>query len=119
MLADTTLLPYLPDEDFFTGKKESEMDNKWQQMKTVNKGTFTVSPNPSAQDFVLNYQADGISSMEIQLYDQSGKLVDERSSNVASKTLAWRVDSWQNGVYLIKGIDGNNQRYFAKVTVQH
>lgn len=119
VILDTLIAPYLPSEDVVSFKNENMLANKWQQMKAVNKGTFSVSPNPTSQEFVLSYKAEGISSIEIKIYDQSGKLVDERSLKGVSKSIAWRVDSWQNGVYLIKAIDNKQQRYFAKLNVQH
>lgn len=119
VILDSLIAPYLPSEDVVNFKNENMLANKWQQMKAVNKGTFSLSPNPTSEEFVLSYNVDGISSMEIQIYDQNGKLVDERSFKGASKTIAWRVDSWQNGVYLVKAIDDKQQRYFAKLNVQH
>jgi hypothetical protein len=44
-----------------------------------------------------------------RIYDQSGKLVFEKRSEGKQLNIPIDCQGWQNGVYLIKGIEGNNQ----------
>lgn len=63
----------------------------------------------STQQFSIACSLASSTFMEIECYDQSGKLVFEKRSEGKQLNIPIDCQGWQNGVYLIKGIEGNNQ----------
>jgi len=116
-VADTNLLPYLPDEDFFVGKKEEEAENKWRLIKTVNNGAFTVSPNPASQSLQLSFSTKEANRLSITILDANSAVVYTTTMTNAKAVV--NVSNWKTGLYLIKATDDLWQNYFKKFDVSH
>jgi len=116
---DSLIAPYIPQADIVSFKHENMLINKWEQMRRVSASQFVLSPNPATQQFAISCTLPSSTYIDIKCYDQTGKLIFEKRSDGKQVNTLINCSDWQNGVYLIKGVDANNQRYFAKVNVQH
>jgi hypothetical protein len=116
-VADTSLLPYIPDEENISGKTETVPLNKWKLMKTVNSTAFSISPNPVSQLLSVLFQSKEAKFISITVSDISGSVV--HSTIIRNPKSEIDVSAWQNGVYIIRGTDDIGQKYFRKFNVMH
>jgi len=117
VMLDTLIPPYLSDEDFFVGKKESEAENKWRLIKTVNNSDFSISPNPASQSLKLSFKSKEAKQLNVTITDANSALV--YTSTMTNPRSEIDVGNWKNGLYIIKGTDDLGQSYFKKFNVIH
>lgn len=117
LATDTSLAPYLPNEDVWSGKTEAP--NKWRQMRTVNHATLSLNPNPANTELTLSYALEENTSLEISIADASGKTVYEITAQGSSIQQAINTAQWPNGIYMLKAVDSFGQKQYRKFSVQH
>jgi hypothetical protein len=66
--------------------------------------SFSVYPNPAKESFTLRLPRAGVNA---EIYDASGKLVLRKTLSDTSAVLS--VDSWAEGVYLLRLLQGNRE----------
>lgn len=117
LATDTSLAPYLPNENVWSGKTEAP--NKWRQMRTVNNAIISLNPNPANTELTLIYALEGNNVLQISIADASGKTVYEATANGASIQQPINVAQWPNGIYMLKAVDSFGQKQYRKFSVQH
>ena len=68
---------------------------------------LTVYPNPTANFLTLNVGNAELSTLNFQLYDISGKLIENRKIISSSETIA--MENLPNGIYFLKITNNNNE----------
>ncbi len=116
-VADTALLPYIPDEEIISAKTEEVPVNKWKLMKTVNNTAFSVSPNPVSRNLNVSFESKDATSVNVTISDISGAVV--YTAIILATKSEIDVSAWQSGVYIIRGTDDIGQKYFRKFNVMH
>ncbi len=68
---------------------------------------FTISPNPSNGNMVLQYSLNPSDKAEINIYDISGKLINSYLLNASESKISINEEHLNNGIYFYKIIINN------------
>ncbi|MFZ1615771.1 MAG: T9SS type A sorting domain-containing protein, partial [Flavobacteriales bacterium] len=71
---------------------------------------FSLYPNPTAGDVLLEYTSEGDGQVEIAVMDAVGKTVYNNSTLVAAgdNSIELALPELPNGLYLLRVVDGEN-----------
>ncbi len=65
---------------------------------------FSLYPNPTVDEVSLNYQLQNKSNVQVNIYDLSGRLIEQvlnESQSAGKKTTSHQVSDLNNGIYII------------------
>ena len=117
----------------FTDIENSKSGARYYRLKIIeNDGSFTYSairpvifdqfvqwqvyPNPSNGIFNLSFQANGGEKISVKLYDLSGKIVKQYSTEASGFVQKINIDirdaGYASGLYLIEATAGENKKSF-------
>jgi len=77
--------------------------------ESVSKPLIGISPNPTAGNFILDFNADHFTKAEINIYQMDGQLLRKEQLNIESGTYRKSMDlsQFEKGVYLVRIITDN------------
>ncbi|MBI9039660.1 MAG: T9SS type A sorting domain-containing protein [Bacteroidales bacterium] len=74
---------------------------------TENKNSCKISPNPSSEEFIINFDFDNASEMRI--YNSTGKFVESIGINKNQKSIKYLPRNLSRGVYFLRIISDENK----------
>jgi alpha/beta superfamily hydrolase len=84
----------------------------------VLESALTVSPNPTTGEFVLNFNLDVTTELNIQVVNTVGQVIETRTvSNATVGKETFNLSNLVSGVYMVKITDGDKQAV-KRVVVQ-
>lgn len=85
---------------------------------TLLDADFTIFPNPSNGDFVMNFGNGGSSEVEINVYDLTGRVVSTFDQPIRSGAGSFSLSYLQDGLYIVKVKSAESVR-FRRIQIRH
>ncbi len=87
-----------------------------EEMPLSNEGGFRIYPNPSTNDFVIEYHHAVHNKAALRVYDLMGRLMLQQSINTDLGII--KATDWAGGVYLYEVVLSNKTIYHGKLIKQ-
>ncbi|HRF77640.1 MAG TPA: T9SS type A sorting domain-containing protein, partial [Chitinophagales bacterium] len=82
------------------------LDEKSLPLQNTSLSDLTISPIPASNLITVGLQSDGQSTVAIQIYDMSGKLVLQKSfmAGIGKNTFSFYINELASGAYVLKAV---------------
>ncbi len=84
-------------------------------IKELSTNTFSISPNPTANDIKINFKT--VTNGRLRIYDISGKIVAEQIIN-GQQSLSISTQAFGSGQYIIQVMDESNAVEYQRLVKQ-
>lgn len=87
--------------------------------KTNTNQEFTIMPNPTDKDFVIEYNAISYDQSTIEIINPLGKIIETQivNSNPGTNMVFMSAESYASGIYLVK-MTVNNKTRFKRLIIK-
>ena len=84
------------------------LDEKSLPLENTSLSDLTISPIPASNLITVGLQSDGQSTVAIQIYDMSGKLVLQKSfmAGIGKNTFSFYINELASGAYVLNAVAG-------------
>ena len=84
------------------------LDEKSLPLENTSLSDLTISPIPASNLITVGLQSDGQSTVVIQIYDMSGKLVLQKSfmAGIGKNTFSFYINELASGAYVLNAVAG-------------
>jgi hypothetical protein len=84
------------------------LDEKSLPLENTSLSDLTISPIPASNLITVGLQSDGQSTVAIQIYDMSGKLVLQKSfmAGIGKNTFSFYINELSSGAYVLNAVAG-------------
>jgi hypothetical protein len=84
------------------------LDEKSLPQENTSLSDLTISPIPASNLITVGLQSDGQSTVAIQIYDMSGKLVLQKSfmAGIGKNTFSFYINELSSGAYVLNAVAG-------------
>ena len=84
------------------------LDEKSLPQENTSLSDLTISPIPASNLITVGLQSDGQSTVAIQIYDMSGKLVLQKSfmAGIGKNTFSFYINELASGAYVLNAVAG-------------
>lgn len=85
------------------------LDEKSLPLQSTSLSDLTISPIPASNLITVGLQSDGQSTVAIQIYDMSGKLVLQKSfmAGIGKNTFSFYINELASGAYVLNAVAGD------------
>lgn len=85
------------------------LDEKSLPLQNTSLSDLTISPIPASNLITVGLQSDGQSTVAIQIYDMSGKLVLQKSfmAGIGKNTFSFYINELASGAYVLNAVAGD------------
>ena len=123
-LASFTQLTYAQTEAVFSNVTVSGNNSGFsvnntatpQHFNTTTSTTYTISPNPASNEFIVQLSSPTEKTKTLELYNTFGQLIEIQALSIGKKKLTWDVRALPSGTYWLKS---KNQNQLDKIIVSH